>query len=126
MTTSHAYQQYNNKTIYGIKSNAARYAWAGYLLFVVISSFIGDTIILIASVKYNAFKIHKIIVVIIQHIAFCDLMVTLTTVAPQLVSLIRSKWVFGNVLRYLTVYIRYFFAGAGPSDRTWGREGGHA
>ena len=54
----------SNKTIYGI--DAARYTWAGYFLFVIISSLIGDTTILIASIRYKAFKLHKVTVTIIQ------------------------------------------------------------
>ena len=112
MTTSHD-DQYHNKTIYGIKNDASRYAWAGYFLFVIISSFVGDTTILIASFKYKAFNLHKIIVVIIQHIAFCDLLVTVTDVLPRFVSLISNEWVFGSSVCYLVIYIGYYFNGVG-------------
>ena len=108
MTTSHDYQ-YSNRSIYGIKSDAVRYTWAGYLLFVLASSLIGDTIILIASIKCMAFKLHKVIVTIIQHIAFCDLMVTITGPVPNFVSLICNEWVFGNFLCHLRHYTGYYF-----------------
>ena len=108
MTTCINYP-YNNKAVYGIKSDASRYDLAGYYLFILISSLVGDTIILIASLKYRAFNFHKLIVVTIQHIAFCDLMVTTTNVIPRIVSLICDKWVFGNSLCYLTAYTGYYF-----------------
>ena len=112
MTTSHD-NLYHNKTIYGIKNDASRYAWAGYFLFVIISSLVGDTIILIASLKYKAFKLHEVIVVIIQHIAFCDLMVSVTEVPPMFISLMSNEWALGNSLCYQYPYTGYYFNGAG-------------
>ena len=107
MTTTEFYAEYSNKTAYGIESKALRYTWAGYYLFVIASSVIGDTTILIASIKYKAFKLHRVIVVIIQHIAFCDLMVSVTYVLPNMVSVISDKWVPGNFC-YLLYYARYY------------------
>ena len=101
------YYQFSNKTLFSIKSDAERYAWAAYHLFVIISSLVGDTTILIASLKYRAIKLHKVIVVIIQHIALCDLLVTLSVV-PSFVSIISDEWVLGNFLRYLTTYTRNY------------------
>ena len=108
MTTIHDFE-YHNKTIYGIKNDASRFAWAGYSLFVIISSLIGDTTILIASLKYKAFNLHKVIVIIIQHIASCDLMMTVMFVAPRFVSLLSNEWALGNSLCYLAPYISYYF-----------------
>ena len=108
MTTSHDYQ-YSNRSIYGIRSDAVRHTWAGYLLFVLASSLIGDTIILIASIKYKAFRLHRVIVVTIQHIAFCDLMVSVFTVLPHFISVTRNEWVLGDFLCNVTPYTRYYF-----------------
>ena len=102
-------QKYGNKTLYGIESDAMRYTWAGYFLLITASSLIGDSIILIASIKYKAFKLHRVIIVIIQHIAVCDLMVSVTDVLPKLVSVVSGEWVFGSPLCYLTSYARYYF-----------------
>ena len=100
---------YSNRTVYGIESDALRYTWAGYLIFVLASSLIGDTTILIASIKYRAFKLHKVMILIIQHIAVCDLMVSFTDVLPKLVSVIAGNWVFGKFLCNATPYLRYYF-----------------
>ena len=99
---------YSNKTAYGIKRDDMRYIWAGYYLFVIASSLIGDTTILIASIKYKAFKLHRVIIVVIQHIAFCDLMVSATYVLPRIVSIISDKWVLGNFFCYLNSYASYY------------------
>ena len=102
----------SNGTIYGIQSSAVRNAWAGYFLFVVASSFIGDTVILVASIKYKAFKLHRIIIVIIQHIALCDLMLSVTVILPRLVSLFAGEWVFGDILCYLNCHSTCYFNSA--------------
>ena len=85
-----------------------RYTWAGYYLFVIASSLIGDTTILIASIKYKAFKLHRVIIVIIQHMAFCDLIVSATYVLPKMVSVVSDKWVLGNVFCFLYSYATYY------------------
>ena len=100
---------YKNRTLYSIESDALRYTWAGYCLFVIASSFIGDTTILVASIKYRVFKLHRAIIVIIQHIAFCDLMVSAMDVFPRFVSTVANGWVLGRFLCYLTAYGRYYF-----------------
>ena len=111
MTTSDDHQ-HSNRAVLAIKSNATRYTWAGYYFFVLISSLVGDTTILIASLRYRAFNLQRALVVIIHHMAFCDLMVTVTTVIPSFVSLIGNGWEFGNFLCNLTPYITYYFNGA--------------
>ncbi|KAL5261972.1 hypothetical protein ACHWQZ_G007618 [Mnemiopsis leidyi] len=111
MTTSSA--QFSNQTLYGIKSGPVRYLWGGYFFFVLLSSLIGDSIILIASIKYRAFKLHKVIVVIIQHIAVCDLIVSVTYIAPRMISLFADGWILGDSLCYTYAYIKYFFNQAG-------------
>ena len=100
--------EFSNRTIYGVESAALRYTWAGFLFFVIVSSLIGDTAILIASIKYRAFKLHKIIIVIIQHIAVCDLMVSVVDVFPNFASLLANKQVFGDFLCYISPYPRFY------------------
>jgi hypothetical protein len=103
--------EYSNRTVYGIEIKPIRYIWAGYYLFVILSSLIGDTAILIASIKYKAFKLQRTIVVIIEHIAVCDLMVTVTTAIPSFVSVTMNEYVFGNFLCYSSFYFGYYLHG---------------
>ena len=108
-TMIHEGTQYGNKTVYGVESDVSKYTWEVFLIFVAVSSLIGDTTILIASLKYKAIKLHKIIIVIIQHIAFCDLMVVLTDVVPKIISAITEEWVLSDLMCRITPYARYFF-----------------
>ena len=99
---------YENKTKYRIENDALRYTWAGYYLFLILSSLIGDTTILVASIKYKAFKLHEVVVVNIQHIAVSDLTLTFVTLIVTLVSILAEKWVFGFRLCLLITYADYY------------------
>ena len=98
---------YNN-TLDKISNDGLRYTWASYLIFIILSSFIGDSIILIASIKYKAFQLHKIMVVIIQHIAACDIMVSIFII-PRLSSIIANDWILGKFVCDLSAYALYYF-----------------
>ena len=105
-----AHHHLSNKTEFGIHSDALRYSWAAYNIFILLSSLIGDTAILVASIKYRVFnEFHRYITVIINHIAVCDLMVSIVSVFPRVVSLIADGWVFGDAMRYITAYGIYYF-----------------
>ena len=98
----------NNKTFLGVESDGARYTWGAYLLFVIVSSLVGDTAILIGSIKYRALKLHKVITVIIQHIAVCDLMVCGMDVIPNLVAILSKRQNHGFFSCYVGPFARSF------------------
>ena len=72
--------------------------------FIVISSLIGDSTILIASIKYRAFKLHKFTVTFIQHIAVSDFILAITYVVPSFASLVADGWALGGPLCFLQPY----------------------
>jgi len=100
---------------FGIQNNAVRYSWALYFLLGILSSLIGDTLILVASLREDAFKIKKFLVVIIQHIAISDLANTLTFLIPTEISLLTNSWVLGDTLCYIRAYTAYMMYLAGMS-----------
>ena len=61
------------------------------------------------------FKINKISIIIIQHIAVSDLTYTISTLAPAAISLLANSWVLGKALCYTRVYFGYFAFPAGMS-----------
>ena len=65
---------YGKFTEYGIHIAAERYFWAANHLFVLLSSLIGDNLILYASFQEDALKLNKFIVSVLQHIAVSDLL----------------------------------------------------
>ena len=99
----------SNKTEYGIENDAERYSWAGFYLLVIFSSLTGDSIILVASIKHKAIKLHKVMVAVIQHLAVCDLMVVTSHVIPKFISIISNRWMLGETLAYILATVPYYF-----------------
>ena len=98
---------------FGVHSPTERYAWSAYFLFALLSSLIGDTLILAASFERSAFKVNKLIVHVIQHIAVSDIACAITTVFPALVSMVTNSWVLGEPLCHITAYSGYITYQAG-------------
>ena len=94
----------SNIADYEIPKLEERVIWIIYLLIVLLSSLIGDSIILIASIKYNAIKLNKFLVTVMQHIAVCDILASITYVLPTMISLIANKWILGDGIAYLQIY----------------------
>ena len=99
---------FSNKTSFGIQNNSSRYTWLAYHIFVLLSSALGDTIILVASIKYNAIKLDKFLVIIIQHISACDLLTSLSSVLSKNISLVADGWILGRPLCYIESYLRSY------------------
>ena len=102
--------RYDNYTLYGIQSKTERHLLIGYTSLISISSLIGDTLILVGSSRYNAIKLHKIMVVFIQHIAVADLAFSLFKALPGAVSLAANDWILGRFLCFAAYYATYISA----------------
>ena len=103
---------YSNHTIYGIHNPTERNLWTGYHTLVLLSSLLGDTAILVGSIKFNAFKLHEFLVPVIQHIAVCDLILSVVYVLPNLVSLVADCEVMSHFICVSRVYVVYAAFGA--------------
>ena len=99
---------YTNQTQFGMKNDVERYFWIGWLMFVIISSLIGDSLILIGSFKYRAFRLHNIVVAFIQHMAVCDLVKTLSDVMPNMISSIYRSGGQNKIIIYLRFFLTYY------------------
>ena len=104
---------FSNRTKSGIKNDTERYLWAGWLAFVAVSSLLGDSLILIASIKYKAFNLHKMIVAFIQHIAVCDLLQSVGCTAPAALSAIYNTGSSYRSIDYVRCSIGYYTATCG-------------
>ena len=100
---------------FGIQSNAERYCWAAYFIFGILSSVVGDTLILVASSHKGAFKINKILVTIIKHIAVSDLANTIIILLPVTISVLANSRILGTILCYTMAYISIITYQAGMS-----------
>ena len=99
---------YSNYTLFGVQDVVTRKTWAGWLILVMMTSIIGDSTILIASIHYKAFKLHSTLVVFIEHIAASDLILCVFSLFSSITSLIANKWVFGLHLCTIRVFMCYF------------------
>ena len=86
-------------------SDIEKYLLIGYLLIILISSMVGDTITLIASTRYNALKLNKFILAIIHHISICDLITDISNVLPILLSILADGWILGGTLTEITAFL---------------------
>ena len=97
--------RHDNYTLYGIQDRTERQLLIGYRSLISVSSLIGDTLILVGSLRYNAIKLHKILVIFIQHIAVADLLFVTFSVVPGAVSLAANDWILGEVMCYLNYFV---------------------
>ena len=88
----------NNQTFHGIKDDAERSVLIVWSVTVLLTSLIGDSTILIATIKYNAINQHKVIVAIMQNLAVCDLLQAVLKVFPSILSFTADRWVLGRFL----------------------------
>ena len=99
---------FSNKTLYGTDTKELRSIWAGWLIVFLFPSILGNITILLASLKYRAIKLHRVVVMFIEHIAMLDFILALTCLIPKVVSLLVNRWVFGEALCYAVVFITYY------------------
>ena len=104
---------FSNKTEFALTSYAERYAWIVFHMFIFLSSLIGDSLILIAAIKYRAFKINRLILVIMKHIAVSDLSVAFSTVLPRIAALTSDQQIYGTVICNISAHYIYFFGTVG-------------
>ena len=88
-----------------IQDSTERCIWIIFFLAALLSSIIGDVLILVASIRHNAILLNRFIVIEIQHIAFCDLLRSLSFVLPTLLALVTNGWVLGEGLAYVIFFL---------------------
>ena len=88
-----------------IENEAKRYLLVLYLVFVILSSVVGDSIILQASVRSGAIKLNNFIVAVMEHIAFCDLLRAVACGPLEVTALIADDWILGDTMAWIDFYI---------------------
>ena len=76
----------------------------------LIASLVGDSAILIGTIKYRAIKQHKVIVAIIQHLAVLDILASVFYVLPKSVTLITDRWELGAITCYVYFHFWSFYS----------------
>ena len=88
----------DNKTLYVITDDRERYIFILWSCITLMASLIGDSIILVVTIKYNAIKLQKVIIAAMQHMAICDLLQIAFKVFPVTLAFITDRWVVGELL----------------------------
>ena len=96
--------------LYGTPYNREKAAITVFNMLILLSSLMGDSAILIASIRYKALKQHKMIEAVIQHLAVCDLTFSFTTVFPSITSILADKWSFGDMMCHLRANLGYMLS----------------
>jgi uncharacterized membrane protein len=86
------------KEIYHKFQAEQRYILMSWNIVVILASLIGDSIILIGTIRYKAIKQHVVIVAIIQHMAVADLLQTVFKILPNTLSIILDRYILGKLL----------------------------
>ena len=94
----------SNKTT-GIANEAERVILTTWNIAVILTSLIGDSIVLIATTKYHAIKLHRVLVTLIQHLAISNLLQTLFKVLPLTPTFTLDTWVMGTFLCHVEDHI---------------------
>ena len=97
-----------NETMRDLPGEGEKILWTVFHVMVALCSLIGDSVILIGTVRYNAIKLHRVIVVVIQHLAVSDLLMTIFRVIPLTVSLIGDGWILGPFLCRMNLILVFF------------------
>ena len=95
----------------GIQDNAERSFLVFWLLIVLVSSLLGDSIILIATCRYKVLNFHKVIVPIIQYMAACDILQSIFRVFPTTTAVLADRWVLGEVIGHIQANLLSIMAG---------------
>lgn len=56
---------------------------------------VGNSLILVASLKFRAFRLDKVTVALVEHLAVCDLVSTLVFMVPGTVAVLLGRWPWG-------------------------------
>ena len=106
-----AVEESASKALFGIKCEAERVLLVLWSTVVFLSSLIGDSIILLGTVKYRAIRQHKVIVAVIQHLAVGDLLQTVFRVFPIATALVADRWIMGEVMCHVQDHVTWVASG---------------
>ena len=96
-----------NSSLFGIHEigSTGRQLLIGYQSFISLSALIGDTLVLIGTLKYNAIQLHDILIIFIQNIAVADILLTVFNILPGIVSLAANDWILGDILCHASYFV---------------------
>ena len=104
-----------------IQSTPERVFLIIWCLFTLTASLLGDTVILVATLRYKAIQMHKVVIAVMQHLAISDLLQTVFRVLPTTLVLLSDEWRIGEVTCHIQSNIYFFNAIGQNSSRRHGQ-----
>ena len=86
--------------------DAERYLLLSWCVVVLLGCVVGNTIILLATLRGRVIKLDRTSLVLIKNIAVSDILMGLVGVHPTLASLIHGTWPYGTVLCYTLHFLQ--------------------
>lgn len=100
----------HNQSLFEITDELHKGLLISWCFILGIFSIIGNTIVIIASVKYKALRLDKVSVTLIKHIGFADVCYALVVILVVGWSLVENRWPLSHVMCHVSVYLQYFLA----------------
>ena len=115
MTISEPYDGFTNITdidsFIGI-SSVTKILLILWTLIVVILGTGGNILVLVGSIKYQALKMDRISLFLLECVAATDLILALTDFLPNLITLVTNRWVFGKRICFTLLSLHYICYGS--------------
>ena len=99
-----------NQSLYEVSSVELQGALVTWCFSLALLSILGNSLVLVSSVKYNAIKLDPISVQLIRHIAIADLAYAFCVILQVGIALALNQWPFGHALCEVSTYLQYFLA----------------
>ena len=110
--------------LFGPDNNITRWGLVTFMVVIIIISLVGNTVVLIGSLKYKVLaSMDQVSIILVENIACTDLMITLISSMVILTTLASERWILGAVLcavsyfRLYVLFIEMFFITAMSSYR---------
>jgi hypothetical protein len=78
-----------------------------FCLIVVIFGILGNGTVLYSSARYNAIRLDRVSLILVQNLAVADILYTICVILPQLITYIAGKWVLGKVYCFIAAQISF-------------------
>ena len=67
---------------------------------------IGNSLVLIGSMKYKAIDMDIVTIKLIENLAICDIMCTVIMFVPIAILVTSRRWILGNAICYISAYFK--------------------
>ena len=88
-------------------TTAQRVPLSIYCFVMVLFGFFGNGTVLYSSIRYNAIRLDRVSLMLVQNLAVADILYTFCAIFPQLVTDIAGKWVLGKAYCFISAQISF-------------------